>query len=185
VLYKQSGLPRNQVMGMAGVLDSTRFRTFLAGALGCDPKYVSAMVLGGHGDNMVPITRTATVSGVPIAELLDQETIDAIVERTRKAGGEVVKLLRTGSAFSSTGAAICEMVEPCLTGQPRLLPVCTYLEGEYGFEGISLGVPALIGKDGVEKIIDLDLTAEEKAALEKSAAGVRQGIESLSAEDLG
>ena len=116
---------------------------------------------------------------MPIAELLDQETIDAIVERTRKAGGEVVKLLRTGSAFSSTGAAICEMVEPCLTGQPRLLPACTYLEGEYGIDGICLGVPVLVGKGGVQKVIELDLTDDEKAALETSAAGVRKGIESL------
>jgi malate dehydrogenase len=168
--------PRERVFGMAGVLDSTRFRTFLAGALDCDPRDVSAMVLGGHGDTMVPLVRTATVSGVPVTELLDSETLAGIVERTRRAGAEVVRLLRTGSAFLSTGAAVAQMVEGVLAGRPRLLPVSARLEGEYGMRGFHLGVPALIGPGGIRRIVEVELTEEERTALAASAEEVRTGI---------
>jgi malate dehydrogenase len=140
-MWKGSGFPRERVLGMAGVLDSSRFCTFLAEAVGCSPADVSAMVLGGHGDTMVPIVRTAAVGGVPVTELLPRDMIDAVVERTRKAGAEVVKLLQTGSAFSSTGACVARMVEACFGERPRLLPAAACLQGEYGFNDIYLGVP--------------------------------------------
>ncbi len=168
--------PRERVFGMAGVLDSTRFRTFLAEALDCDPRDVAAMVLGGHGDSMVPLLRTATVSGVPVTELLDGETLEAIVERTRRAGAEVVRLLQTGSAFLSTGAAAAQMVEAVLTGRPRLLPVSARLEGEYGMHGFHLGVPAVIGASGIRRIVEVDLTEEERTALAASAGEIQAGI---------
>ncbi len=179
VILKTTGFPRERVVGMAGVLDSTRFRSFLADALDCDPRDVTAMVMGGHGDNMVPLTRTATVSGVPIAALLDQETIDKIVLRTRKAGAEVVALLKTGSAFSSTGAAIQHMAEACLGGRQRLLPASAYLDGEYGLKDLFLGVPVMLGQGGVKQVVELELTDAEKQALQNSAAEVRKGIDSL------
>jgi malate dehydrogenase len=179
VALKASGFPPERVVGMAGVLDSTRFRTFLADALDSDPKQVTAMVLGGHGDSMVPITRTATVSGVPVSELLPQDQIDQVVTRTRNAGAEVVKLLGTGSAFSSVGAAVTEMVEPLLVGRPRLLPASAYLSGQYGLKDLYLGVPVLLGAGGVQRIIEMQLTDAERTALHRSAAEVRQGIESL------
>jgi len=179
VLLKTTGFPRERVVGMAGVLDSTRFRTFIAEALDCDPKYVTAMVLGGHGDSMVPVTRTASVGGVPIEELLEREAIARIVDRTRKAGAEVVKLLQTGSAFSSTGAAICEMVEACLAGRPRLLPASAYLQGEYGLDDIYLGVPVLLGQGGMQRIVEMQLAPEEQQALQRSADEVREGVNAL------
>lgn len=181
VFLRETGFPRERVLGMAGVLDSSRFRTFLALELGCDPRDVSAMVLGGHGDSMVPILRTATVGGVPVESLLSKDKLDAVVERTRKAGAEVVKLLQTGSAFSSTGAAAAQMVDACLSGQPRLLPASACLRGEYGLSDLYLGVPVLLGVGGIRRIVEFDLTAEETAALQASAAEVRKGIDSLSA----
>jgi malate dehydrogenase len=181
VAKKASGLPPERVVGMAGVLDSTRFRTFLADALDSDPKDVTAMVLGGHGDSMVPITRTATVAGVPVSELLPQDQIDQVVTRTRNAGAEVVKLLGTGSAFSSVGAAVTEMVEPLLIGRPRLLPASAYLTGQYGLRDLYLGVPVVLGVGGVQRIVEMQLTDLERAALHQSADEVRQGIESLGA----
>lgn len=177
--YRKTGFPRSRVLGMAGVLDSSRFRSFLADEIDCAPADVSAMVLGGHGDSMVPIVRTATVSGVPVTELLDADTVERIVERTRHAGAEVVKLLRTGSAFSSTGAAAGQMVEACLGCRPRLLPASAVLEGEYGESGICLGVPVLLGAGGIRRVVELDLSADEAAALAASAASVRSAIESL------
>jgi malate dehydrogenase len=179
VLLEATGFPRERVVGMAGVLDSSRFRTFLAEAIDCAPEDVSAMVMGGHGDTMVPLVRTATVAGVPLAELLDRETIDAAVERTRGAGAEVVRLLQTGSAFSSTGAAAGHMVEACLAARPRLLPASARLEGEYGFDGFHLGVPVLLGRGGVRRVVEFELTEDERAALSESAAAVRKGIEAL------
>lgn len=179
VVLETTGFPRERVIGMAGVLDTTRFRSFLADAIGCDPQDVSAMVMGGHGDSMVPITRTATVSGVPIATLLTQETIDEITLRTRKAGAEVVGLLKTGSAFTSTGAAINRMIEPCLTGRPRLLPAAVYLDGEYGLSGLYLGAPILLGKGGMQKIVEIELTDAEKTALVSSAEEVKNGMAAL------
>ena len=176
VLLQETGFARERVIGMAGVLDSSRFRTFLADELDCDPREVSAMVLGGHGDSMVPIVRTASVSGIPITELLDDDTIQRIVERTRKAGAEVVKLLQTGSAFSSTGAAAGQMVEACLAGRPRVMPASVWLQGEYGLSDVYLGVPVLLGQGGVDKVIELSLTEDESAALAVSADGVRRGI---------
>lgn len=179
VLLDATGFPRERVLGMAGVLDSSRFRSFIAGALDCDPRDVSAMVLGGHGDSMVPITRTATVSGVPVAELIGEDELEAIVQRTRKAGAEVVKLLKTGSAFLSTGAAVGLMVEACLTGRARLIPASVRLEGEYGLTGVTLGVPVLLGQGGLQRVVEMPLTEEESQALQASAAEVKKGIEAL------
>jgi malate dehydrogenase len=179
VALRASGFPRQRVLGLSGVLDASRFRTFLADALGCAPEDVSALVLGGHADSMVPITRTASVGGVPVTELLPAATIAAVTARTRNAGAEVVKLLQTGSAFSSTGAAICAMVEPLLAGRPRLLPACVFLEGEYGLRDVCLGVPVLLGREGVQRIVEFALTPEERAALSKSADEVRKGIEAV------
>lgn len=181
VLKKTTGFPRERVVGMAGVLDSARFRAFLADELGCAPEDVSAMVLGGHGDSMVPIVRTATVGGVPITELLAPERIRAVVERTRNAGAEIVKLLQTGSAFMSTGASTALMVEACLSGRSRLLAASAYLEGEYGLRDLYLGVPILFGERGMQKIIEIELTPAERQALAASAAEVRRGIEALPA----
>jgi malate dehydrogenase len=170
-------LPRKRVMGMAGVLDSARFRAFVAGILGVDASDVQAMVLGGHGDEMVPLVSTSTVSGVPLTALLDRKDIDAVVARTRDAGAEVVRLLKTGSAFYSPGASAALMAEQVLLNQKRLLPASAYLAGEYGYRDIFLGVPVVLSADGVEGIIETPLSAEEKAALDKSAAGVRELIE--------
>ncbi len=179
VAYKVSGFPKERVMGMAGMLDSTRFRTFLAMELGVSVKDISAMVLGGHGDAMVPMVRYANVSGIPVEKLLPKEKLDAIVERTRKGGGEIVSLLKTGSAFYAPGASVARMVESILRDQKRVIPTAAYLEGEYGYEGIFLGVPVLLGSKGVEKIFELELLPEEKEALDRSAAGVKALIEKL------
>ncbi|MFH0910963.1 MAG: malate dehydrogenase [Planctomycetota bacterium] len=179
VFLKKTGFPRERVVGMGGVLDSTRFRAFLAETLDCDPQGVSAMVLGGHGDSMVPIVRTATVGGVPAAELLSGEELARAVARTRTAGADVLHLLKTGSAFSSTGAAVFEMVEACLVGRKKLLPASAWLEGEYGLEGVYLGVPVMLGQGGVERIVEMELTPEEEAALRASADEVRAGIEAV------
>jgi malate dehydrogenase len=184
VMLKVSGFPKERVIGKAGVLDSSRFRTFLAEALGCDPRDVSAMVLGGHGDSMVPIIRTATVCGIPVTQLLSPEAVEIAVERTRNAGADVVKLLQTGSAFSSTGAAICQMVEAVLIGKQRLLPASAYLDGEYGFRDIYLGVPIMLGSGGVKRIVEMELTERERNLLSHSAAEVRAGIEALGPADL-
>lgn len=176
---RKSGFPRERVLGMAGVLDSTRFRSFIADELGCDPRDVTAMVLGGHGDSMVPVVATAVVSGVPVTELMDSETLAGIVERTRHAGAEVVKLLQTGSAFSSTGAAAAQMVDACLSCRPRLLPASVYLAGEYGIDGVCLGVPVMLGRGGIHGIVEMTLAEEDRTALQASAEGVRKGIEAL------
>ncbi|MEE8201330.1 MAG: malate dehydrogenase [Candidatus Acidoferrales bacterium] len=175
--YKVSGFSKNRVMGMAGVLDAARMRTFIAQALEVSVENVTAFVLGGHGDTMVPLPRYSTVAGIPLPELLPREKIDAIVDRTRKGGAEIVNLLKTGSAFYAPSAAIVEMVEAILRDKKKILPCAAYLEGEYGIQGLFAGVPVKLGARGIEQIVEIKLTPEEKAALEKSAAAVRELVE--------
>ncbi len=169
-----SGLPRQKVIGQSGVLDSARFRTFIALELGVSFRDVQAMVLGGHGDTMVPLPRYATVSGIPITELLAPERIQALVQRTIDGGAEIVRLLKTGSAFYAPSAATAEMVDAIILDQKRLLPACVYLQGEYGINGVCVGVPVILGAGGAEKVVELKLTEEELAALHRSAAAVRE-----------
>ncbi len=172
--YKASGFPAHRVFGMAGVLDSARFRTFIAMELGVSYKDVSAFVLGGHGDDMVPLVRYSYAGGIPIEKLISTDRIEAIVERTRKGGAEIVNYLKTGSAFYAPGASAIEMAEAVLKDKKRILPVAAYLQGEYGVKDIYFGVPAIIGGGGVEKIIEVDLTEAEKAALQKSIDSVKK-----------
>ncbi len=167
-----SKFPRNRVMGMSGILDTARFRTFVAMELGCSVEDVSALILGGHGDQMVPITRLAAVGGVPLAELMPKDKIDAIAKRTVNGGAEIVALLKTGSAFYAPGAGAAQIVDSIVLDKKRVLPCSTYLEGEYGIKGVFVGVPVKLGKGGIEKIIEVKLTPEESAALQKSANAV-------------
>jgi malate dehydrogenase len=169
-----SKFPRKRVIGQSGILDSSRFRTFIAQELNVSVEDVYACVLGGHGDTMVAIPRLTTVGGIPITELLPQETVNKIVERTVKGGGEIVALLKTGSAFYAPAAATAQMVESILLDKKRILPCAVSLEGEYGIKDVVVGVPAKLGKNGIEQIIELKLTAEEGAALKKSAEAVRE-----------
>ena len=171
------GFPKNRVVGMAGVLDTARFRTFLAWELGVSVKDVQAYVLGGHGDQMVPLTQYTTVGGVSISKLLDAEALDRIIKRTQGGGGEIVALLKTGSAFYAPSAASAEMVDAILLDQKRLLPCAALLEGEYGIDGIYMGVPVILGAGGVERVVELDLTSDEKALLDKSADAVRELVD--------
>jgi malate dehydrogenase len=177
VAWKTSGFPKNRVVGMAGVLDSTRFRYFVADALGVSVADTQAMVLGGHGDSMVPLPRYTTVSGVPITQLLPQDTIDKLVDRTRKGGTEIVNLLKTGSAYYAPAASIAIMAEAIVLDRKRLLPASAYLEGEYGLQGVFVGVPVILGSTGVEKVVELELSPEEKEALHASARDVKEGID--------
>ena len=179
VTLQETGFALKRVMGMAGVLDSTRYRYFIAEKLGVWPGDVMSMVLGGHGDSMVPLTRFTRVNGIPVEELLDQETIEQLESRTRTGGGEIVSLLKQGSAFYAPGASVAKMVEAVVKDEKRVVPVSAYLRGEYGYDDIFLGVPVLMGKNGVEKIIQLDLTEKEKAALDESAIHVRDGVKEL------
>ncbi len=179
VTKKVSGFPKNRVMGMAGVLDSARFRAFIAMELNVSMEDTHAMVLGTHGDLMVPLPRYSTVSGISITELLSKEKIDSIIERTRKGGGEIVSLLKAGSAYYAPGSAIVQMVESILKDKKRILPCAAYLEGEYGINGIFMGVPVKLGRTGVEEIIEIALTDEEKTAFMKSADAVRETIKNL------
>ncbi len=174
-----SKFSKNRVIGMAGVLDSARFRTFLAQALKVSVENVTAVVMGGHGDTMVPLVRLSNVSGIPISDLLDQGTIDKIVERTRNGGAEIVKYLKTGSAFYAPSAAVVEMVASILKDKKKVLPCAAYLEGEYGINGVFVGVPVKLGARGVEQIYEMKLTAEEQALLKKSAAAVQELIDVL------
>ena len=176
LVLKVSKFPRNRVMGMSGILDTARFRTFLAQELDVSVEDVAAYVLGGHGDTMVSLTRIATVSGVPVSEILPQETISRIVERTVKGGGEIVSLLKTGSAFYAPSAGVVQMVDAIVLDKKQILPVAAHLEGEYGINGVFVGVPAKLGKNGIEQIIEIKLTPEEDAALKKSADAVRELI---------
>ncbi len=179
---KVSGFPHNRVMGQAGVLDSSRFSSFIAWELGVSVKDINAMVLGGHGDTMVPLTRYANVNGVPVVELLERkygdaakakEVIDAMVERTKKAGGEVVKLLKTGSAFYSPAASAIQMAEAIVKDEKRVLPTCAYLDGEFGVDGYYVGVPAVLGANGVERVLELKLNEEEQAQFDNSVNAVK------------
>jgi malate dehydrogenase len=173
-----SRFPRTRVIGMAGILDTARYRAFLAEALNVSPKDIQAMILGGHGDTMVPLPRYTTVSGIPVTELIEEENLNAIVERTKLGGGELVKLMGT-SAWYAPGSAAAQMVEAIVKDQKRVLPVCIKLEGEYGIDNCYLGVPAVLGKNGVEKIIELKLNSDEKALLETSRKHVREVMEVL------
>ena len=181
VAMQASGFPRERVIGMAGVLDSARFRHFIADELNVSVRDVRAFVLGGHGDTMVPLPRHSTVGGVPVTELLPAERVAQIIERTRNGGAEVVALLKTGSAFYAPAAAIVEMVEAILLDRRRILPCAAYLEGEYGIDGLFVGVPVILGNAGMEKVIEISLTDEEKGQLARSAAAVRELVEKLPA----
>lgn len=176
IAQQVSGLPRSRVMGMAGVLDSARFCAFIAMEVGCSPADVTAMVLGGHGDSMVPLPRHATASGVPVSELVSPARLQAIVERTRSGGAEIVSYLKTGSAFYAPAASVARMVAAILRDEKRLLPACVELQGEYGLDGVLVGVPVVLGRDGVEKVVELDLDADESAALRASADHVRTTV---------
>ena len=170
-----SGFPRERVVGMAGILDTARFRTFIAWETGASAKDVTAMVLGGHGDQMVPLVSATAVGGVPLRKLVSDERIEAMVERTRKGGGEIVDLLGT-SAWYAPGAAVAEMVDAIMLDQKRLLPCTAYLEGEYGIQGLYIGVPVKLGARGVDEVVELDLTDRERTELERSAAAVREVV---------
>jgi malate dehydrogenase len=173
-----SKLPRTRVLGMAGILDTARYRAFLAEALNISPKDIQAMLLGGHGDTMVPLPRYTTVAGIPVTELIDKDKLDAILERTKVGGGELVKLMGT-SAWYAPGSAAAQMVEAIVKDQRRVFPVCIKLEGEYGIKDCYLGVPVVLGKNGVERVIELDLTKDEKALLESSRKAVREVMDVL------
>ena len=171
------GFTKNRVLGMAGVLDTGRFRTFLAQELNVSVRDVQAYVLGGHGDQMVPLTEYTTVGGVPISKLLSAEALERIIKRTQGGGGEIVALLKTGSAFYAPSAAAAEMVDAVLLDQKRLLPCAALLEGEYGIDGVYMGVPVILGAGGVEKVVELELTSDEKALLDNSADAVRELVD--------
>lgn len=175
--FKVTGHPKEKVIGMAGVLDSARYRTFIAGAVGVAPKDVNALVMGIHGDNMMPLVRLANVAGVPITDLLSTEEIDAIVKRTQTGGLEIVNHLKTGSAFYTPGLAAVEMAEAVLTDSKRVMPCAAYLEGEFGVSGYFLGVPVVIGEKGVERILEFELTSDEKEALQLSVQAVQKQME--------
>ncbi len=182
--HQVSGFPKNRVMGQAGVLDTSRYRSFIAMEAGVSVKDIQAMVLGGHGDDMVPLVRYTSVGGLPLSALLPPEKIASIVERTRVGGGEIVKLLGDGSAYYAPAAATVQMVEAILRDQKRVLPCTAYLEGEYGLEGMFFGVPCVLGRGGVEKIIEIELDPEENAMLQKSADSVKKTISTLHALNL-
>lgn len=179
VAKEATGFPRERVIGMAGVLDTARYRAFLAEAMDVSVRDIQAMVLGGHGDTMVPLISYTAVSGIPVTQLLDRTTLDAIVDRTRNGGAEIVKHLKTGSAFYAPSAGAVQMVEAIVLDQRRILPCAAYLEGEYGESGIFLGVPCKLGRGGLQKVIEVELTAEERASLAQSAEAVREPMRAL------
>lgn len=174
VAYEASGFPKNRVIGMAGVLDSARFRAFIAMELNVSVENIHAFVLGGHGDTMVPLPRYSTVAGIPITELMTKERIDALVERTAKGGAEIVGLLKTGSAFYAPASSAVEMAESILKDRKKILPCAAYLQGEYGYHDLFIGVPVKLGAGGIEEIVEIKLTDDERAALDKSAAAVEE-----------
>jgi malate dehydrogenase len=176
-VFETSGFPRNRVFGMAGVLDTARFRTFIARELDVSVEDVQAYVLGGHGDDMVPLVRYTTVGGIPISELLDEDQVQKLVIRARQGGGEIVALLKQGSAYYAPSASITQMVEAVLLDKKRILPACAYLQGEYGINNLCVGVPVKLGANGLEKIIEIKLSADEQAALEASAASVKELVD--------
>jgi malate dehydrogenase len=179
VALETSGFPRERVIGMAGILDTARYRTFIAERVGASVRDVFALVLGGHGDTMVPLPSMATVSGVPITQMLSQDEVDAIVQRTRQGGGEIVELLGSGSAFYAPAAAIVEMVDAILMDQKRILPCAAYLQGEYGLNDLFVGVPVKLGAGGIEDVIELELSDDEREQLEYSANDVREMVDVL------
>ncbi len=179
VAKETTGFPRERVIGMAGVLDTARFRTFLSMEMDVSVEDIQALVLGGHGDSMVPVVSMTTVSGIPVTHFIKPDRLDAIVERTRKGGGEIVAHLKSGSAYYAPGAASAQMAEAIVLDKKRILPCAAWLEGEYGESGIFLGVPCKLGRNGLEEIIEVQLTDDEKAALSKSAAAVRETIAAL------
>ena len=176
-VFETSGFPRNRVFGMAGVLDTARFRTFIAQELQVSVEDVQAYVLGGHGDDMVPLVRFTTVGGIPISEMMAEEKVEQLVQRARQGGGEIVALLKSGSAYYAPSAAITQMVEAVLLDKKRILPACAHLEGEYGINGLCVGVPVKIGAAGMEQIIEIRLTADEKQALQRSADSVQELVD--------
>ncbi|UTR11361.1 malate dehydrogenase [Evansella sp. LMS18] len=178
-VFKESGFPKNRVIGQSGVLDTARFRTFVAQELNVSVEDVTGFVLGGHGDDMVPMLRYSYAGGIPLEKLISKDRLDAIVERTRKGGGEIVNLLGTGSAYYAPAASIVQMVEAILKDKKRILPSIAYLEGEYGYEDLYLGVPTILGGDGIEKVIELELNEDEKEALQKSVDSVKNVMELL------
>ncbi|NIK11087.1 malate dehydrogenase [Alkalibacillus almallahensis] len=182
-VYKQSGFPKNRVIGQSGVLDTARFRTFIAQELNVSVKDVTGFVLGGHGDDMVPMLRYSSVGGVPVESLISKERLDEIVDRTRKGGGEIVGLLGNGSAYYAPAASITEMVEAVLKDQRRILPAIAYLEGEYGYQDMYLGVPTILGGDGIEQVIELELTQDEQSQLDQSAESVRHVMNVLDEQE--
>ncbi len=177
VAYRISGFPKHRLLGMAGILDTARFRTFIAQELDVSVKDVTTLVLGGHGDTMVPLVHHTAVAGIPLSELLDTETIQRLVKRTRDGGAEIVKYLKTGSAYYAPSAAVVEMVAAILGDEKRILPCSAYLEGEYGIQGLFVGVPVKLGAQGIEKILEIKLAEDESAALRKSAAAVRELVD--------
>jgi len=179
VAKEVTGFPRERVIGMAGVLDTARYRAFLAEALDVSVRDIQAMVLGGHGDTMVPLISYTSVSGIPITQLMDRATLDAIVDRTRNGGAEIVKHLKTGSAYYAPSAGAVQMAEAIVNDQRRILPCAAWLEGEYGMKDLFLGVPCKLGKNGLEQVIEVELTADERTALEKSAEAVREPMRAV------
>jgi malate dehydrogenase len=177
--FKKSGLSKQRVMGMAGILDTARFKAFIAMELGVSVEDIQALLLGGHGDEMVPLPRFTTINGIPLSQFLPKESIDRLVDRTRKGGGEIVNLLKTGSAFYAPSAAAIQMTEAILKDKKRILPCCVYLDGEYGLKDMCFGVPVKLGADGAEAIIELQLTDEEKKLIAKSAESVKKSIAEL------
>ena len=181
--FQVSGFPKNRVVGQAGILDTARFRTFLSAELRVSVDSITAYVLGGHGDTMVPVVGSTTVGGQPVADLISPERLDEIVKRTQDGGAEIVGLLKTGSAYYAPSAAVAQMVEAVLLDKKQILPCTTYLEGEYGIDGLFVGVPVKLGAGGVEEIIEFDLTPEESAALDYSANAVRELVEVMAASE--
>ncbi|GAF64345.1 malate dehydrogenase [Bacillus sp. TS-2] len=181
-VYKESGFEKNRVIGQSGVLDTARFRTFIAEELSLSVEDITGFVLGGHGDDMVPLIRYSFAGGVPLTKLISEQRLEEIVERTRKGGGEIVGLLGNGSAYYAPAASLTQMVEAILKDKKRVIPTIAYLEGEYGYEDIYLGVPTILGGDGIEKVIELDLLEDEKEALDKSVESVRTVMSALPKE---
>jgi len=179
VALKKTGFKKEKLFGMSGVLDSSRLRYFIAKELGVSVKGVSAMVLGSHGDHMLPLMRYTTVAGIQVTELISQTKLDKIAERTKKAGGEIVSYLKTGSAYHAPAAAITEMVESIAKDQNQVMPACVYLDGEYGLKNVTVGVPSVLGMNGIEKIIELKLTKEELSSLHASAKDTQESIKHL------